>query len=114
MANPADGVLARLGITTTAALGAIAISIIGLANIAARSPPAPSASTSKEVPAGADLPRPDPGLGGFILTPMTPASVLVFSALMGALWLATVPLTSGLSRIFTDCATWARSTGSFS
>jgi hypothetical protein len=27
---------------------------------------------------------------------MTPASVLVFSALMGALWLATVPLTSGL------------------
>ena len=32
----------------------------------------------------------------FILAPMTPASVLVFSALMGALWLATVPLTSGL------------------
>ena len=32
----------------------------------------------------------------FILAPMTPASVLLFSALMGALWLATVPLTSGL------------------
>ena len=32
----------------------------------------------------------------FILAPMTPATVLVFSALMGALWLATVPLTSGL------------------
>ena len=27
---------------------------------------------------------------------MTPASVLLFSALMGSLWLATVPLTSGL------------------
>ena len=27
---------------------------------------------------------------------MTPASVLLFSVLMGALWLATVPLTSGL------------------
>ena len=32
----------------------------------------------------------------FILAPMTPASVLVFSLIMGALWLATVPLTSGL------------------
>jgi predicted MFS family arabinose efflux permease len=27
---------------------------------------------------------------------MTPATVLVFSAVMGSLWLATVPLTSGL------------------
>lgn len=32
----------------------------------------------------------------FILTPMTPGTVLLFSAAMGALWLATVPLTSGL------------------
>ena len=32
----------------------------------------------------------------FILLPMTPFTVLVFSASMGALWLATVPLTSGL------------------
>ena len=32
----------------------------------------------------------------FILLPMTPASVLIFSLVMGALWLATVPLTSGL------------------
>jgi hypothetical protein len=32
----------------------------------------------------------------FILLPITPASVLIFSAVMGALWLATVPLTSGL------------------
>ena len=32
----------------------------------------------------------------FILMPITPTSVLVFSAVMGALWLATVPLTSGL------------------
>ena len=28
--------------------------------------------------------------------PMTPATVLLFSLSMGALWLATVPLTSGL------------------
>jgi predicted MFS family arabinose efflux permease len=32
----------------------------------------------------------------FILTPMTPATVLIFSGAMGSLWLATVPLTSGL------------------
>ena len=30
------------------------------------------------------------------MTPMTPTTVLVFSAVMGSLWLATVPLTSGL------------------
>ncbi len=33
---------------------------------------------------------------GFILIPLSPASVLVFSALMGVLWLSTVPLTTGL------------------
>jgi predicted MFS family arabinose efflux permease len=32
----------------------------------------------------------------FILLPITPLSVIIFSVVMGALWLATVPLTSGL------------------
>ncbi|MEC8196166.1 MAG: hypothetical protein VX228_07590, partial [Pseudomonadota bacterium] len=32
----------------------------------------------------------------FILMPITPMSVIVFSVVMGSLWLATVPLTSGL------------------
>ena len=32
----------------------------------------------------------------FILTPMTPGTVILFSLSMGVLWLATVPLTSGL------------------
>ena len=32
----------------------------------------------------------------FIMFPMTPTTVLLFSVVMGALWLATVPLTSGL------------------
>ncbi len=32
----------------------------------------------------------------FILTPISPSSVYVFSALMGVLWLSTVPLTTGL------------------
>ena len=35
-------------------------------------------------------------LSNSFLMPITPISVLVFSALMGSLWLATVPLTSGL------------------
>ena len=34
--------------------------------------------------------------GLFILLPITPLSVILFSVGMGALWLATVPLTSGL------------------
>jgi len=32
----------------------------------------------------------------FIMLPITPASVVVFSIVMGSLWLATVPLTSGI------------------
>ncbi len=32
----------------------------------------------------------------FIMNPITPESVVLFSAIMGALWLATVPLTAGL------------------
>ena len=32
----------------------------------------------------------------FIVTPITPISVVIFSVVMGALWLATVPLTSGI------------------
>ena len=35
-------------------------------------------------------------LGGFLVAPVSEASVLVFAALMGLLWLGTVPLTSGL------------------
>ena len=32
----------------------------------------------------------------FIMAPITPESVVLFSVAMGSLWLATVPLTSGL------------------
>ena len=35
-------------------------------------------------------------IGGFFMVPLNEASVLVFAALMGLLWLGTVPLTSGL------------------
>lgn len=40
-------------------------------------------------------------IGGFLIFPVTQTSVLVFAALMGFLWLGTVPLTSGLvARVF--------------
>ncbi|NCX49089.1 MAG: MFS transporter [Gammaproteobacteria bacterium] len=92
-----NGILAKMGVKDTADLGAVAIAVIGVFNIIGT------------VTAGA--------LGGryskrlllawiylgrtvlsawFILTPMTPTTVLIFSAIMGSLWLATVPLTSGL------------------
>ena len=92
-----NGILAKMGVKDTADLGAVAIAVIGVFNIIGT------------ITAGA--------LGGryskrlllawiylgrtilsawFILTPMTSSTVLIFSAVMGSLWLATVPLTSGL------------------
>ena len=35
-------------------------------------------------------------IAGFLLVPLTPVSALTFGAVMGVLWLSTVPLTSGL------------------
>jgi predicted MFS family arabinose efflux permease len=91
------GMLAGIGITSTSILGAVAISVIGVFNIAGsiyagwlgRKYPKKyllaAIYTGRTVVAAA-----------FILLPMTPFTVLVFSATMGAMWLATVPLTSGL------------------
>jgi MFS family permease len=89
--------LAGLGITTTSALGAIAISVIGLANIGGSILAGwlGKRYTKKYLLAGVYLARTVVS-AAFILTPMTPASVLLFSLVMGVLWLATVPLTSGL------------------
>jgi MFS family permease len=94
---PATGVLASLGITTTSALGAVAIGVIGLANIGGTlAAGALGARFSKKyLLANIYLAR-TVVAGAFILAPMTPGSVLLFSVLMGALWLATVPPTSGL------------------
>lgn len=86
-----------LGITTTSALGAMAIALIGVANIAgtiaagwlggryARKNLLAMIYTARTIAAAS-----------FILLPITPLSVIIFSLVMGALWLATVPLTSGL------------------
>ncbi len=91
------GVLHSMGVTTTSALGAVAIALIGVCNVV---------GTLVAGWAGKRWPRKYLLAGiytgrtlvsaWFILQPMTPATVLVFSAVMGSLWLATVPLTSGL------------------
>jgi MFS family permease len=90
-------VLYGLGITTTSALGAIAIALIGLTNIA---------GTILAGWLGSRFPRKyllasiyigrTIAAAAFIILPMTPLTVVVFSLVMGSLWLATVPLTAGL------------------
>lgn len=93
----AGSMLAGLGITSTSALGALAIATIGLANIAGTLTAGwlgsrfPKKYLLSAVYAGRTV-----AAAWFILTPMTPGTVLLFSAVMGSLWLATVPLTSGL------------------
>jgi MFS family permease len=89
--------LAGLGITTTSALGAVAIAVIGLANIGGTIAAGALGARfrKKYLLAQIYLAR-TVVAAAFILTPMTPGTVLLFSFLMGALWLATVPLTSGL------------------
>lgn len=93
----AGGVLHNMGITTTSALGAVAISLIGLANIAGTLAAgwAGKRYQKKYLLAGIYVGRTIVATL-FILFPITPESVIIFSITMGALWLATVPLTSGL------------------
>ncbi|MDT8326931.1 MAG: MFS transporter [Roseovarius sp.] len=91
------GALHSMGITTTSALGAVAISLIGLANIVGTLTAGwlGKRYSKKNLLAMIYLGRTLIS-ATFIMTPITPATVLLFSVSMGALWLATVPLTSGL------------------
>lgn len=86
-----------LGIETTAALGGFAISIIGAANIIGTliAGWAGKRFGKKWLLSGIYAGR-SIAAAWFILTPITANTVLVFSFAMGFLWLATVPLTSGL------------------
>ncbi|KNG94683.1 MFS transporter [Pseudaestuariivita atlantica] len=91
------GWLDSIGISTASALGAVAISVIGITNVA---------GTLLAGWAGKHWPKKYLLAGVytgrtliaavFFMFPITPVSVIVFSAAMGSLWLATVPLTSGL------------------
>ena len=91
------GALANMGISTTSALGAVAISLIGLANIAGTllAGWAGKRYQKKYLLAGIYTGRTIVA-SMFILFPITPTTVILFSVAMGTLWLATVPLTSGL------------------
>ncbi|WP_370228090.1 MFS transporter [Cognatishimia sp.] len=91
------GVLSSLGINSTSRLGAVAISLIGAANIAGTlfAGYLGNRFSKKYLLAGIYTGR-TLIAAAFIMTPMTPATVIAFSIAMGSLWLATVPLTSGL------------------
>lgn len=91
------GALYAIGITSTSALGAIAISLIGLANIAGTllAGWAGKRYSKKYLLAGIYTGR-TIAAALFIAFPITPTTVIIFSVVMGSLWLATVPLTSGL------------------
>lgn len=92
-----SGTLAALGVTSTSTLGAVSISLIGLANIAGTLLAGhlgnhfPKKYLLTAIYIGRTI-----AAALFIALPITPTSVLIFSVTMGALWLATVPLTSGL------------------
>ena len=92
-----SSVLNYLGVSNTSNLGALAIALIGFSNIfgtiyagwlGQRYP-------KKYLLTGVYALRTLIGLL-FIIFPITPLSVVLFSIFMGSLWLATVPLTSGL------------------
>lgn len=93
----AGGLLHGMGITTTSALGAVAIALIGAANIAGTllAGWAGKRYSKKYLLAGIYTGRTIIA-AAFIMTPITPTTVIIFSLAMGTLWLATVPLTSGL------------------
>lgn len=91
------GFLASIGISSTSALGAVSIGLIGLANIVGTITAGYLGKrfTKKYLLSGVYGLRTLISIA-FIVTPMTPATVVLFSLFMGSLWLATVPLTSGL------------------
>lgn len=92
-----NSALHALGVTNTSTLGAVSISLIGLANIIGTVCAGwlgryyPKKYLLALIYTGRTV-----AAAIFIIMPITPFSVIVFSIVMGALWLATVPLTSGL------------------
>lgn len=91
------GILHSMGITTTSALGALSISLIGLANIGGTLLAGWAGNHfSKKYLLAAVYTARTLAAAAFILFPITPLTVIVFSLVMGSLWLATIPLTSGL------------------
>ena len=92
-----DSIIRMIGVSTTSTLGAISIAIIGVFNIGGTILAGwlGSRYSRKYLLASIYLLRTIVA-AAFILNPITPSTVVLFSAIMGSLWLATVPLTSGL------------------
>ena len=86
-----------IGVSTTSSLGALAIGLIAFSNIFGTIYAGWLGQKFKKkyLLAGVYALRALIGLI-FILLPITPVTVILFSLFMGSLWLATVPLTSGL------------------
>lgn len=89
--------ISSIGITTTSALGAVAIGLIGVSNIGGTILAGwlGNIYSRKYLLVGIYVAR-TVVAAMFIMNPITPESVVLFSVVMGSLWLATVPLTSGL------------------
>ncbi|WP_375191223.1 MFS transporter [Marinobacter sp.] len=92
-----DSLIYVLGVTSATGLGAISIALIGLFNIGGTLLAGwlGNRYSRKYLLASVYLLRTLVS-AAFILTPITPETVVLFSVAMGSLWLATVPLTSGL------------------
>jgi len=92
-----NSLVRSLGITTTSGLGAAAIAFVGFANIGGTILAGWLGSRySRKYLLATIYALRTIVAATFILSPITPESVIIFAILMGSLWLATVPLTSGL------------------
>ena len=94
---PPNSIVRSLGVSSTSSLGAFSIAVIGLFNIigAILAGYLGKNFTKKYLLSIIYLGRTLASIA-FIVFPMTVESVIVFSIVMGGLWLATVPLTSGV------------------
>ena len=96
-AIPPNSILRSMGVSSASSLGAFSIAIIGITNLigtilaGALGKHYPKKHLLSLIYVGRTI-----AAAAFIIYPMTPDSVVLFSITMGALWLATVPLTSGI------------------
>ena len=89
--------LVSLVCNSTASLGALSIAIIGFFNIAGSiAAGALGKNYSKKYLLSLIYTGRTLASLAFIMFPITPFTVIIFSMVMGSLWLATVPLTSGI------------------
>lgn len=92
-----DSIMRSIGVNSTSSLGALSIAIIGGANVIGTiTAGALGKNYSKKYLLSIIYVGRTIAAAAFIMLPMTPTTVVLFSMVMGSLWLATVPLTSGL------------------